>query len=255
MSYAPLPLEVFPGHGTWGRHLESLLGCAEPIWVVGVPGSGVSRVGQELANRRVEGFLDGIERLAEEEVSQWLEVHPRGVLGLHGVPLDRAWENLVARGVVLRLPCLDEDPACLPGLVEALAQAEGLEGPLPEVLGRLPCPGQLRGLHNRILRWKLLGQLPESEGQAPITALPLDEDDVATNLHVLERLLLHRALRRSYGNRVEAARRLGVSRRQLYLLIARHGDPLRHEAPTSPGPKRLARKHLKQNSSTPGDHR
>jgi DNA-binding NtrC family response regulator len=99
------------------------------------------------------------------------------------------------------------------------------------------------------VRWKLLGQLPEDG--AP--RLPLqDSDDLAANLHVLERLLLHRALRRSYGNRVEAARRMGVSRRHLYLLIARHGDPVRGEAPSKEGPKRLLRG---QNSRNADPHR
>jgi hypothetical protein len=41
---------------------------------------------------------------------------------------------------------------------------------------------------------------------------------------------------------MEAAHRLGVSRRQLYLLIARHGDPVRGEPPSSVGPKRLCKK-------------
>ncbi|HWQ09497.1 MAG TPA: helix-turn-helix domain-containing protein, partial [Holophaga sp.] len=77
----------------------------------------------------------------------------------------------------------------------------------------------------------------------------LEAEDMASNLHMLERLLLHRALRRSYGNRMEAARRLGVSRRQLYLLIARHGDPVRGEVPTSQGPKRLGKQRSRQNSS------
>jgi DNA-binding NtrC family response regulator len=82
--------------------------------------------------------------------------------------------------------------------------------------------------------------------------LPLETEDLAANLHVLERVLLHRALRRSYGNRVEAAGRLGVSRRQLYLLIARHGDPVRGELPSHPGPKRL---NKRPNSSLPASSR
>ncbi len=124
--------------------------------------------------------------------------------------------------------------------------------PLPPALGILPCPGNLRGLRNRLVRWKLLGQLPED----PAPRLPLaDSEDLAANLHVLERLLLHRALRRSYGNRAEAARRLGVSRRQLYLLIARHGDPVRGEVPTHEGPKRLEKRRGRQNSSPDPAHR
>jgi hypothetical protein len=102
------------------------------------------------------------------------------------------------------------------------------------------------------VRWKLLGQLPDEVPIGGGGPLPLESEDMATNLHALERLLLHRALRRSYGNRVEAAKRLGVSRRHLYLLIARHGDPVRGEAPTAGGPKRLLRG---QNSSILDPHR
>jgi hypothetical protein len=54
---------------------------------------------------------------------------------------------------------------------------------------------------------------------------------------------------------VEAARRLGVSRRQLYLLVARHGDPVRGEAPTNEGPKRLGKARKRQNSSPESGHR
>ena len=66
--------------------------------------------------------------------------------------------------------------------------------------------------------------------------------NLAVNLHELERFLLHRALRRAYGNRSEAAQRLGVSRPQLYALIRRHGDPVRGEAATGEAPARLQRK-------------
>ena len=128
-------------------------------------------------------------------------------------------------------------------------EEEGIMGSLHQVmraLGALPCPGNLRGLRNRLVRWKLLGQLPETlEDTSTAEMRELDDEDLATHLHQLERVLLHRALRRSFGNRVEAARRLGVSRGQLYLLIQRHGDPMRGEIPTHPGPKRLLKRQVK----------
>ncbi|HTL99192.1 MAG TPA: helix-turn-helix domain-containing protein, partial [Holophagaceae bacterium] len=143
------------------------------------------------------------------------------------------------RWLGLRLAALDEHPEALPALLKALAAEEGLPGEPAASLGRLPCPGNLRELRNRVLRFKLLGQLPEpQEAGAPA----FEAEDLATNLHAMEAFLLHRALRRSYGNRVEAAKRLGVSRRQLYILIHRHGDPVKGEAPSGELPKRLAKR-------------
>ncbi len=247
-----IPLERMPGFGTWGRSLQELLARAEPIWIHGGGGSGASTVGQELARRRGRAFQDDADLLSEQALEHWLQENPGGVLAAHRPPGPGA----EARCLVLRVPLLSEDPAAIPGCLAALAEEEGCAGPLPPALGRLPCLGNLRGLRNRVVRWKLLGQLPE-DGPAASSegSLPLDSDDLATNLHVLERLLLHRVLRRSYGNRVEAAQRLGVSRRQLYLLIARHGDPVRGEAPTSEGPKRLGKARMRQNSSPGPDNR
>ncbi len=238
-----IPLERLPGFGQWGRALGDLLARPEPIWIHGGAGCGSSTLGLELARRRGAAFLDDGDQLSETDLEDWLRAHPGGVLAAHRPPEG-------GHCLVLRLPALSEDPASLLGCLAILAEEEGCVGTLPSALARLPCPGNLRGLRNRVVRWKLLGQLPE-EGPAALGEgpLPLDSDDLATNLHILERLLLHRVLRRSYGNRVEAAQRLGVSRRQLYLLIARHGDPVRGEAPTSDGPKRLGKARMRQNSS------
>ena len=250
---ARIPFDRLPGFASWGARLEELLALTEPLWVHGESGVGVSSVGAWLAERRGEPFLDDAERQDSESLGNWIQAHPKGICGSHRSPEDPAVASAGCHCVALRLLPLEEAPEAIAACLEALASQEGLQGSLPAVLQLLPCPGNLRGLRNRILRWKLLGQLPSEtslEGSAP---LPLETEDLASNLHVLERLLLHRALRRSYGNRVEAAKRLGVSRRQLYLLVARHGDPVRGEAPTSDGPKRLNR--LRQNSSNRGEHR
>lgn len=241
-----IPLERLPGAEKWVPNLEALLARPEPIWVQGARGCGISSLGAELARRRGVAFLDEADLVGAEALDLWLRGNAQGVLASHGEIPSEAED----RCLVLKVPTLAEAPASVPGCLAALALSEGCSGALPAALGLLPCPGNLRGLHNRLLRWKLLGQLPEKEPQALGEAsLPLEAEDLATNLHVLERILLHRALRRSYGNRVEAAHRLGVSRRQLYLLIARHGDPVRGEPPTSDGPKRLGKVRMRQNSS------
>ncbi|MBI4911843.1 MAG: hypothetical protein HY823_03820 [Acidobacteria bacterium] len=229
-----IPLELRPGFRAWGGRLEALRAHPGPLWIWGEAGCGVSGFLAWLGAERGAAILDDADGRTPSERTSFLQAHPRGILGGHRDP-----EAAGLQALAFRLPSLEEDPQCIPGLLAGLAREEGLEGGLPGALGRLPCPGNLRGLANRIQRWKVLGQLPAPPEEA---ALPLEAEDLATNLHVLERALLYRALRRSYGNRVEAARRLGVSRPQLYLLVARHGDPVRGDLPSAPPPLRLKRR-------------
>jgi len=242
-----IPLELLPGQGRLGGSSAALLAHPGPLWVHGDLGTGVSTVAAWLAGQRQVRFLDDAERLDAAARAAWIAGNPRGVLGSHLGPEAPPVAAEAARCLAFRLLPLEGDPACVAGCLASLAAAEGVSAALPAALAALPCPGNLTGLRNRLVRWQLLGQLPEAEDGA---SLPLATEDLAANLHVLERILLHRALRRSYGNRMEAAGRLGVSRRQLYLLIARHGDPVRGEPPSSEGPKRL-HKQGRPNSRVP----
>lgn len=242
-------IEGLPGYPAWKDRLEVLRAHGGPLWIFGETGSGVSTLGAWLSACRDVPFQDDADRLEPAELGRWILRHPTGVLASHRPPEDPAVAPEASRCLSFRLPGLEEAPQDVERCLGAMAEEEGVAGPLPQALAALPCPGNLRGLRNRLVRWKLLGQLPEEA--LPLLPLP-ENEDLAANLHVLERLLLHRALRRSYGNRVEAARRLGVSRRQLYLLVARHGDPVRGEGPSAEGPKRLKRA---QNSRKPGLHR
>lgn len=250
-----IPLAHMPGYSRWGRALPALIAIRTPLWVHGEAGCGVSCVATAIAQERDGSFLDDAELLGQEALGAWIRAHPWGVLGSHRSPEEPIVAEGASHCIALKLFSLEEDPESVGRCAEILAQEAGIPAPLPSALSRLPCPGNLRGLYNRLVRWKLLGQLPEDMPSAAGGPLPLEAEDLATNLHALERLLLHRVLRRSYGNRVEAAQRLGVSRRQLYLLIARHGDPVRGDAPTSEGPKRLGRQRLRQNSSKDQGHR
>lgn len=211
-----IPWTLLPGLAR--LDLDALAARPEPVWIHGPAGSGRSALAEEVARRR------GV-AVAEEG-------SPGAVTAATAPPPDARWLGLKLAG-------LDEAPDAIAPLLRAMAREEGLEGELPAALGRLPCPGNLRELRNRVVRFKLLGQLPE----APEAGLPAFEaEDLATNLHAMEAFLLHRALRRSYGNRVESAKRLGVSRRQLYILIKRHGDPVKGEAPSGDLPKRLSKR-------------
>lgn len=249
-----LPLELMPGFATWGEALPGLLARPEPLWLHGPTGSGVSFLGNLLAAQRGVAFLDDADSRDAAYLDAWMREHPRAVFGSHRSAEDPAvaWaaQRCVAFGLEPFGPDRGEWRACL----EWMAREEGLEGELPPELDLMPCPGNLRGLRNRLVRYRLLGQLPRPAAPGP-ELLPLEDDNLAANLHVLERQLLHRALRRSYGNRVEAAKRLGVSRRQLYLLVARHGDPVRGEAAVDEGPKRLRRSRDAQNSRPGGGGR
>lgn len=231
-----LPLALLPGFAQWGAHLEELIARPEALWIHGPVGSGVSTLAAELAARRCVAMH---EAASTATAAQWLASEPLGVVAARSAPGQLSC-------LELRLPGLDEHPEAVPALLAALAAEEGLEGDLPASLAALPCPGNLRELRNRLLRWKLLGQSPTSEQAGPPR---FEAEDLATNLHALERYLLHQALRRAYGNRVEAARRLGVSRRQLYLLIRRHGDPVRGEEGSGDLPHRVLKRRPAQNSS------
>lgn len=211
--------------------MDQLLARPEALWVFGPRGSGTTTLARALADRR------GSEAVEASELSA--PPRPGLVVAAHD---PCPWPDRVLE---VRLPALEDAPEALPGLVRTFAEEEGLEAPWPEALGRLPCPGNLRELRNRVLRFHLTGQLPEID---PASAPDFVEEDLASNLHRLEAYLLHRALRRSYGNRVEAAKRLGVSRPQLYALIRRHGDPVRGDAPVEAGPKRLLKRKT-QNTS------
>lgn len=233
-----IPMELLPGAARWSGSLGALLDHPGPLWVYGAGGTGVTTVAAWLAAQRRGGLLDDAERLGPEALAAWIAEHPLGVLGAHSGPELPVLAEAAGRCLAFRLQSLEEDPGQAGPCLAAMADQEGFREPLPSALAALPCPGNLRGLRNRLVRWRLLGQAPEPPAPDGMD-LPLETEDLAANLHVLERVLLHRALRRSYGNRVEAAGRLGVSRRQLYLLIARHGDPVRGELPSSAGPKRL----------------
>jgi hypothetical protein len=250
-----IPVAQMPGFARWGNALPSLLDLDAPLWIHGEAGTGVSALAAWFGEQRGVAVQDDAELLDTDQCAVWLRGNPRGILGSHRAPDEPFVAPIASRCVALRVASLEEDPAAILSCLKLLAQEEGVPEPLPPALCRMPCPGNLRGLRNRLVRWKLLEQLPDEPPMGGGGPLPLEAEDMATNLHALERILLHRVLRRSYGNRVEAARRLGVSRRQLYLLIARHGDPVRGEAPTEEGPKRLGKQRMRQNSSQDPDHR
>jgi DNA-binding NtrC family response regulator len=97
-----------------------------------------------------------------------------------------------------------------------------------EVLTRYGWPGNVRELANVIERAQILAEgdtitvddLPDNlVGATPAAPAPADPD----SLEGVERRHVEEVLRRAGGNKVRAAKALGVSRRTLYRLIDRYG--------------------------------
>jgi transcriptional regulator with PAS, ATPase and Fis domain len=92
-------------------------------------------------------------------------------------------------------------------------------------------PGNVRELHNALERAVIL-----SEG-GPIVAEHLSlppvgrSRDATTDLNVFERETIEHVLRDSGGNKSRAARRLGLTRTQLYVRLRKHHlETVEHEA-------------------------
>lgn len=139
--------------------------------------------------------------------------------------------------VAIELPSLRERREDIPLLVEHLLTTRQLGKTRcqvhPDALRTLQnyhWPGNIRELANVLERAQILAEehvitvddLPETMQTAPAAATEPAETDTL-NLSVLERRAIETALQRAGGNKVHAARALGVTRRTLYRLIARYG--------------------------------
>ncbi len=137
--------------------------------------------------------------------------------------------------VNITLPPLRERRQDIPPLIEHFLTTRQI--------GKVPCkvdadamrtllaydwPGNIRELANVLERAQILAEdnlitlddLPETLQRTPASIDPLPSDPL--NLSQLEKRAVQTALEQSKGNKVHAARALGVSRRALYRLIARY---------------------------------
>jgi DNA-binding NtrC family response regulator len=138
--------------------------------------------------------------------------------------------------IAIHLPPLREHPQDIPELVEHFLTTRKL-GPTPyriapealEVLSRYDWPGNVRELANVMERAQILAEghlitvddLPEgliTPGQ--VTA---QSEAGPHDLHRVQREHILAVLRDAGGNKVQAARALGVSRRALYRLLDKYG--------------------------------
>ncbi len=103
-----------------------------------------------------------------------------------------------------------------------------------ELLKQYHWPGNVRELENAIERAMSLAHgplvlpndLPESIRQGGV---PKVEDDGLVTLEEIEKRHLTKVLRETGGNKVKAAKILGIDRRTLYRMAQRHGLQLEEE--------------------------
>jgi len=146
--------------------------------------------------------------------------------------------------VSIDLPPLRERPKDIPALVEHFLTTRQLGKARcqvhPEAMQALlkySWPGNIRELANVLERAQILAEdhlitlddLPESVHAAP----DIPADTSPFNLNEMERRTMLAALQHAKGNKVQAAKLLGISRRALYRLLTNYG--LEH-GPADAGP-------------------
>jgi two-component system response regulator FlrC len=130
-------------------------------------------------------------------------------------PLRERREDIV----VLTRAFLEERARSMGG-----ARAE-LTAAATDALFRHEWPGNVRELHNALERATivcedgLIRAQDLSLAPAPMVSVMVDN----TELNVIERQAIERAMRNVSGNKAKAARQLGISRTQLYMRLRKHG--------------------------------
>jgi DNA-binding NtrC family response regulator len=139
--------------------------------------------------------------------------------------------------IAITLPPLRERREDIPALVEHLLATRQV-GPVRfrvsadalDALRRYDWPGNVRELANALERAQIMAEgheitpddLPDAVARLPVPPPAGAEEDPST-LDAVERRHVAEVLRQSGGNKVAAAKALGISRRSLYRLIERYG--------------------------------
>jgi transcriptional regulator with PAS, ATPase and Fis domain len=156
--------------------------------------------------------------------------------------------------ITIPLPALKERREDIPALIDHVLKtrpvgktALTVDAEAMDVLLGYDWPGNVRELANVLERAQILAEgnsitrddLPENliqasrsaAGERAASGSAVGPDD----LELVERRHIEDVLRRSDGNKVQAAKALGISRRSLYRLIAKYGLGERSESqPTGP---------------------
>jgi transcriptional regulator with PAS, ATPase and Fis domain len=96
-------------------------------------------------------------------------------------------------------------------------------------------PGNVRELRNVLERATILCEGQAIRPEDLSLRSPSSAQGDSTNLEVLERRAIERVMREANGNKVQASRRLGISRMQLYSRLRKYGL----DAPGAPAVKEL----------------
>ncbi|MBZ0267206.1 sigma-54 dependent transcriptional regulator, partial [bacterium] len=138
----------------------------------------------------------------------------------------------------IHLPPLRERREDVEELVEHFLARSGYGGPGPdrsarEALRSYDWPGNIRELRNVVERAVILAgdgaitpaeiHLPERRGAVLASASAPDADGDAATLSDAEERMIRDALERAGGNKSEAARLLGITRRALYGRLGKYG--------------------------------
>lgn len=149
--------------------------------------------------------------------------------------------------VAIELPPLRERREDIPALISHFLRSRQLGNKLcqvdaeaTEALLKYNWPGNIRELANVLERAQILAEnnvitlddLPESIRTAPP---PVDDVSPNTvNLNVMERRAVQDALRQTAGNKLRAAKLLGISARTLYRLLEKYAlESIARESPSS----------------------
>jgi DNA-binding NtrC family response regulator len=140
--------------------------------------------------------------------------------------------------VPIRVPPLRERKSDIPLIVNHFLERFAGEGRPTAVLSEdaverlvsYDWPGNVRELENAIARALALnsgpllhiGDLPTNLQAPPSARLPLDDDGIT--LAELERRAIFRALHKTHGDKVAAARRLGIGKTTLYRKLKEYGE-------------------------------
>jgi transcriptional regulator with PAS, ATPase and Fis domain len=129
----------------------------------------------------------------------------------------------------IRVPSLRERAEDIPELAAHAMRRRGddpsrLSAEVVEVLSRYPWPGNIRELENVIERAAIIAgarpigleHLPRTLIESAPSATPDTLLRPGFSLDQLERDVIHQALARARGNKTEAAKLLGITRRRLY---------------------------------------
>jgi DNA-binding NtrC family response regulator len=190
----------------------------------------VSELSLEVQAKLLRFLADGVVRPLGSESSVRVDVRVVAACNRalpQAVAVGTFREDLMYRlaVVTIEVPPLRDRLSDVPLLVgHFLAEAAASAGRAPrqlsaaclEALRRRAWPGNVRQLRNEVFRLDALASGPTIDADllAPEARTPIAGD--TCNLQALERRAIEQALQRTQGNKAEAARLLGISRRSLY---------------------------------------